>query len=339
MNSLDSGAIIENSEQLQKKSWKANVEVATVEPLQGQVQYSKDTGKTNGIFVGDGPLVIDGVVVNVGYRILVKDQTDAKQNGIYDVEFHGQIGQVVRYKLRRSMDLAESPVLSGAIVAVKFGNVNGYGIFMLRGMTYNSADDQILVLNKDAFRWIRINPKSNVKLVGTKDRLVVEYEQNEGGEDVYTLNVDPYLTRDIAKVVQIIENIDIITNPGTEDPDGIIQQLELQPDIIVSTQQNDQKSAQMDTSLHIVNTTAGNLRTNTIAPLPPQKIGQTHIFANINTSGTWDNVLSVDFGMGGVMSASGVTARYINMRPGGSVLVFWNGFHWQMLNNSCTLSN
>jgi hypothetical protein len=315
----------------QRDSWKATVELATTHPING-AQYSREL---NGTITGDGQLFIDGVLVNVGYRILVKDQEDKRQNGIYIVEVHGSQPDApchYDYLLRRSDDMCQSPILSGSIVSVKHGNANAYAVFMLKGILYSSGDDQILVLNRDPLEWTRINPKSNISIVGTKDRLTVEKTETPT-ESVYKLDVDPYLTRDIAKVVQFIDNTTVV------DPSGNIRQLTLEPDILVAQQANDQKSLSMDHTMHFGNTNVGNLQTNTIVKLTPEKVGQTHLFANVNTTGDWNKLFVVDCGPSGVMSASGVAARYINLRPGGSVLVFWNGTQWQMLNNSCTFSN
>lgn len=68
-------------------------------------------------------LVIDGVTVAVGMRVLVKNQTAAAQNGIYTLTTAGS--STVAWVLTRAVDSDTSAKLAGAVVTVDQGAANG----------------------------------------------------------------------------------------------------------------------------------------------------------------------------------------------------------------------
>ena len=72
-------------------------------------------------------LVIDGVTVTTGMRVLVKDQATSAQNGIYDVTNAGSSS--VAWVLTRSSDADTSAEIAGAVITVDQGTVNGSCLF------------------------------------------------------------------------------------------------------------------------------------------------------------------------------------------------------------------
>jgi hypothetical protein len=73
------------------------------------------------------PLVIDGVTLAVGQRVLVKDQATAAQNGIYSVTNIGST--TVKWVLTRAADADTSAEIAGAVITVDSGTTNGAGLF------------------------------------------------------------------------------------------------------------------------------------------------------------------------------------------------------------------
>jgi hypothetical protein len=72
---------------------------------------------------GNGLLALDGISLSVGNRVLVKNQTDAKQNGIYSVTAVG--GPSATWLLTRTTDYdVVGEVSSGDFIFVKGGTVN-----------------------------------------------------------------------------------------------------------------------------------------------------------------------------------------------------------------------
>ena len=67
-------------------------------------------------------LYIDSTRVNNGDRILLKDQTDQKQNGVYFVEDKGS--DIAQWILTRAEDFSEWNQLASAVVAVDEGLLN-----------------------------------------------------------------------------------------------------------------------------------------------------------------------------------------------------------------------
>ena len=84
------------------------VKAATVEAL--TASYSNGTSGVGATLTNSGTkagLVIDGVTLSADDRVLVKDQTDAKQNGIYVVSVIGS--PLVNWELVRASDADNSP--------------------------------------------------------------------------------------------------------------------------------------------------------------------------------------------------------------------------------------
>jgi hypothetical protein len=75
----------------------------------------------------DGALVLDGVTMAVGQRVLVKDQTDAEYNGLYVVTAAGAAN--APFALTRSVDFDESAKIYA-----------GVKIHVTEGATYKEAN-------------------------------------------------------------------------------------------------------------------------------------------------------------------------------------------------------
>jgi len=90
---------------------------------------------------------MDGSVVHLADRIIIKDQTDAKQNGIYVVTAIGGSPQTADYE--RAPDHDGSPaseVSSGNLAFVESGAINGNTSWIVTG-------SGILTLNTDDINW------------------------------------------------------------------------------------------------------------------------------------------------------------------------------------------
>lgn len=106
---------------------KGNVRVATVDNLDATYDNGVDgAGATLTHNEADGVLTIDGVVVTVGDRVLVKDQLDKTQNGIYVVTYAD--AGTTPWVLTRAQDQDNTPlheVVNGVLVPrVMAGTVN-----------------------------------------------------------------------------------------------------------------------------------------------------------------------------------------------------------------------
>jgi len=87
---------------LEGLAWKDDVRVAT----------------TANINLASAPASIDGVTLSMGDRVLVKDQTDSKENGIYLFNGSGSA-------MTRALDANTGAELNAAVVTVRAGTTNG----------------------------------------------------------------------------------------------------------------------------------------------------------------------------------------------------------------------
>jgi hypothetical protein len=82
-------------------------------------QSARVVTTTNVNLLGGAPLVVDGVALRIGDRVLVTGQTASFQNGIYEVKF---VGTGLSGSWERSQDAAISgQLLSGAMIVVSEG--------------------------------------------------------------------------------------------------------------------------------------------------------------------------------------------------------------------------
>lgn len=93
---------------------KTAVRVATTGPLSPAAIYDNGVSGVGATLttLTTGTLTIDGVVVVANNRVLIKDQADPVQNGIYDVTVAGDVG--VLYILTRALDTNQPAELVSA---------------------------------------------------------------------------------------------------------------------------------------------------------------------------------------------------------------------------------
>jgi len=119
-------------------------------------------------------LVIDGITLAVGNRILVKDQTAALQNGIYTVLSSGSAS--TNWVLRRTDDFdAPSQTLLGKVISVISGTSFASSLWMLVST--------ITAIGIDSFTFAKTNQNS---LLGTPNQITVTVTNN-----VATVSISP----------------------------------------------------------------------------------------------------------------------------------------------------
>ena len=101
-------------------SWKDSVKAATTANL--AVTYDATAGTLTG--ATDLP-AIDGVTLNAGDRVMVKAQTDKKQNGLYTVS-----GKANPFLLTRSEDADTPAEINSAVAVVMSGTDNGGVVYV-----------------------------------------------------------------------------------------------------------------------------------------------------------------------------------------------------------------
>lgn len=132
---------------------KESVRLSTVAPLTGVGLTYNPTGGTGGTgaFTNVDLTNIDGVAAVIGNRILIKDQTDAKQNGIYVVITDGTLGTIERASDQDGSPSAE--VSGGNFTFVEQGTT-------LSGSGWAVVGDGILTLNTDPIVWTQFSESS-----------------------------------------------------------------------------------------------------------------------------------------------------------------------------------
>jgi Collagen triple helix repeat (20 copies) len=98
-------------------AWKEPVSLATTEAL------PKNTVSGEEIEGEKEPLSIDGVATTLGLRILVKNQAEAKNNGIYSVTSVGEAAKK-NWRLKRTTDANTTATLQDAATLVEKGTAN-----------------------------------------------------------------------------------------------------------------------------------------------------------------------------------------------------------------------
>ncbi len=119
-----------------------DVKVATIEALVGNPSYNNGSDGVNAylqatsVLSGSGALAIDTVVLEKGFRVLIKNQADAEHNGVYKVieEGYNDVNPVndKLYKLMRVTDFDETTEIKNYTkVKVLSGSTNQNKIFFL----------------------------------------------------------------------------------------------------------------------------------------------------------------------------------------------------------------
>lgn len=100
-----------------RSPWKLPVQYATTVNLTIHAETST-TLEGN-----EEPLTIEGNSIALHARVLIKNQTEAKQNGIYEMTTIGSVGKT-RWVLTRTIDANNTSELQDAVVFVEKGTVN-----------------------------------------------------------------------------------------------------------------------------------------------------------------------------------------------------------------------
>ncbi len=115
------------------------------------------------------PLVIDGVALALGDRVLVKDQTTTLQNGIYTVTNIG--GTAVNWVLTRAADFdSPSQMTRGDVVNVISGTVNAVTSWMLTS--------SIATVGSDSITFAELSKNNIVNIEGTPNQIIVTINNN-----------------------------------------------------------------------------------------------------------------------------------------------------------------
>ena len=123
-------------------------------------------------------LVIDGVTLAAGNRVLVKDQTTALQNGIYTVTNIG--GTAVNWVLTRAADFdSPSQIARGDVVNVISGTVNAVTSWMLTSSVATVGTDNITFAELS-------NNISSSSIIGTANQIIVTVNNN-----IATISITP----------------------------------------------------------------------------------------------------------------------------------------------------
>ena len=180
-NTLNVYSKPEVDELLNGISWKKPVRVATTNALPSCSASGSGVGKT---LTADNPgeLIIDGITTELGDRILVKDQANAVDNGIYEVTTEGT--STTAWVLTRATDADGSPSseINAAAVFVMEGNTNQDTAWVL------TTDEPIV--DTTPLEFVQFSNVTNVytasegiKLVGNDFSLDFD-NLNEGSTDV-----------------------------------------------------------------------------------------------------------------------------------------------------------
>jgi len=109
-------------------------------------------------------LVIDGVTLALGNRVLVKDQTAALQNGIYTVTNIG--GATVNWVLTRATDFdSPSQMTRGKTIDVISGTVNAVTSWMLTST--------VATVGSDSITFAKLAQSGITNILGTTNQVIV----------------------------------------------------------------------------------------------------------------------------------------------------------------------
>jgi hypothetical protein len=132
---------------------KESVRFATQDVIVGTYSATGGTSGTGAFTSVDltniGDFDLNGNTVNVGDRLLIKNQTDPKQNGIYVVTTAGAMGAIERAPDQDGANPA-SNLSSGNFVFIELGATYGQTGWITQG-------DGILAVNVNPINWVQFN--------------------------------------------------------------------------------------------------------------------------------------------------------------------------------------
>lgn len=149
-------------------------------------------------------LEIDGITPEVNDRILLKDQTDTAENGIYIVMKVGSDAE--NFELRRASDAnATNALTPGKFVFVTGGNTQGNEVFQLMpydvSQPLNKANLVFLNLSKEGFY---ANTSYGFRLLNSIVCTDIENVRN-----TYTFACPGFLNADCQRMLKILVSYDI----------------------------------------------------------------------------------------------------------------------------------
>ncbi len=143
-------------------NWHNSVETATAAALPNTPTYENGTNGVGATLTAsaNARLVMDGVNATTGDRVLVKNQADATQNGIYVVTAQGSVS--VPYVLTRASDHDNSndEVVRGDAVYVANGSTNINQGFIISSKGTGTNDKH--VLGTDDMNWSQFTGAANI---------------------------------------------------------------------------------------------------------------------------------------------------------------------------------
>ncbi len=115
----------------------------------------------------NGPAIIDGVTLtSVGQRVLVKDQTSALQNGIFEVSNIGLSGSPGNpVVLTRATDFDGNPtneVTSGAYTFISSGSTQAATSWLVTGTASGSPINNYIIIGNDPVVWTQSGAQTNI---------------------------------------------------------------------------------------------------------------------------------------------------------------------------------
>ena len=143
-------------------NWHNSVETATAAALPNTPTYSNGTSGVGATLTAsaNARLVMDGANATTGDRVLVKNQADATQNGIYVVTAQGSVS--VPYVLTRASDHdnLNDEVIRGDAVYVANGATNANQGFIISSEGTGASDKH--VLGTDDMNWSQFTGTANI---------------------------------------------------------------------------------------------------------------------------------------------------------------------------------
>ncbi|GEM_PF-5240638 len=129
---------------------KQAVSLATTEPLAFTPAYDNGTSGAGATLTAssNGVLTVDGLAIELDTELLVKDQADAAENGIYKCSVEGDGSTPYELTRRTDCDIA-GVVVAGIFCLVIGGSANGHKQYVLDSV-------QLPVIGTDDLPWIEL---------------------------------------------------------------------------------------------------------------------------------------------------------------------------------------
>ncbi len=149
-------------------NWHLSVKLATATILPNLPDYDNGTGGVGATLTAtqNGRLSIDGVNATTNDRVLIKNQADATQNGIYLVSDQGSASAV--YILTRAIDFDgfEDNVVRGDACYIGSGSVNGNQGFLVSSTGTGNGTEQHHEIGTDDIVFAQFTGTANI-IAGT----------------------------------------------------------------------------------------------------------------------------------------------------------------------------